>query len=234
MSFWDSHASTIDLDRFRAQEQFLGDQDLNRFPAMLEYIRSLPVDYLWPLREDGSFGVVCREVDGVMMSRDLHDSIVEIDVMSRIFGLPLGSMRVLDVGAGYGRMAHRMTTMFPGCSFACTDEVAISRRACEIYLAYHNVNAEIIEPKGYGRFDLALNIHSWPECTRAQIASWLDWLHTSQVTYLFVVPHLDGGFTCYDDGASFLPEILRYYAVGRHWRGPAVWPRDMYLFVRTP
>ena len=70
-------------------------------------------------------------------------------------------------------------------------------------------NVEIVLPEdieNVNDIDLAINIHTWPECTRAEINDWLDFLVRKNVKHLFVVPH-DGGMVCMDDWKSFLPDV---------------------------
>jgi hypothetical protein len=229
---------TIDPENFRGQEQYLGEQTRERFGPMLEYIRTLPYPYLDTLKEDGSFGVVCGEVDGVMMSRDLHDSIVEIDFLWRMCGVDLPRSHVLDIGAGYGRMAQRLTSLFPYMSVVCTDPVDVSRDACMKYTLAAGApkRTAIVDPTAAwncGPYDLAMNIHSWPECSRAEINGWLDMLQEMRVPRLFVVPHLNDMW-CNEDEKSFRPDIEAHgYTLEKHWRGPDCWVRDFYLFKLT-
>jgi|SRR5271165_658674 len=236
-AFWDRHALTINPEKFRGQDQYLGEQSIERFALMLEYIRTLPVPYLETLKEEGDFGVVCADVDGIKMSRDLHDSVVELDFLGRMCGLPLGTMTVLDIGAGYGRLAHRMTTLWPTSRVFCTDAIAVSQRLCRRYLAHCNSPAAVLTPNmtdatPAGFFDLAMNVHSWPECTRAEINGWLDWLVAHHVPRLFVVPHTNA-MLCNADQQSFKPDIeARGFRVAKHWRGPDRWVRDFFLFER--
>jgi SAM-dependent methyltransferase len=233
-AFWDRHALTIDRERFRAGEQYLGGGG----PAaeMLAYVRSLGNGWLERLaEEDDAFGCDWAEVDGVKVSRDLVDSIVELDFLHRICGLPLDSCRVLDIGAGYGRLAHRMTALFPGSWVVCTDPIEVSRAVCRKYLEFRRVSrAIVVAPEALSPqtfFDLAMNVHSWPECTRAEINSWLDWLVARRVPRLFVVPHLDAEMRCNEDERSFRPDIERHgFHVEHHWTGPDCWPRGFYLF----
>lgn len=64
--------------------------------------------------EDGALGAHTVEVAGRTVSRDLLDSICEIYFLERpVAPLLHRNMRVLDIGAGYGRLAHRMTEALP-------------------------------------------------------------------------------------------------------------------------
>ncbi len=231
VSFWTTHQHKIDVERFRAQEQYLGEQMIERFGPLVAHVRTLG-NWLERLHEDGAFGCVTAQVDGVTVSRDLLDSIVEIDWLERCGVRPA---TVLDIGAGYGRLAHRMTTAWPRVVVTCTDEIEVSRFVCGRYLNARGVTrACVARPDQLtGNFDLAVNIHSWPECARDEIHWWLKKLIELQVPRLFVIPHLDGQMLCLEDGRSFLPDILaRGYEIEHHWRGPECWARDFYLFRR--
>ena len=60
------------------------------------------------LDEDGLFGAYTHAIDGRLISRDLLDSVREIDFLNRHAGLGTSSLSVLDIGAGYGRLAYRL------------------------------------------------------------------------------------------------------------------------------
>ena len=241
-SFWDTHEKKIDLDNFRADDQYLGEQYSYPYEAML---KDVDKSWLEVLKEDGAFGCVTRYVSdlsnplyGTCLSRDLLDSIVEISFLDDC-GLRLDDMRVLDIGAGYGRFAHRFTTAFPGSYVYCTDAVPVSLDVCQKYLGFRGVTrAEVILPQEIDdicRPDLAVNIHSFPEMTRADVNAWLKLLQRRHVPHLFVVPHpFVAPMTCLEDGKSFMPDIEAHgFKLAKHWRGPDCWPRDFYLFGGT-
>jgi hypothetical protein len=163
------------------------------------------------------------------------DSVVELGFVRRALGESfMHTAMVLDIGAGYGRLAHRWHCAFPGATIYCTDGVFLSSQLCGKYLKTRGVPDRVILPSELGALpplDLAVNIHSWPECSRAEIAWWLDWLADHRVPRLFVVPHLDRDMLCNQDGKSFRPDIeQRGYKLAHHWYGPECWPRDFYLF----
>lgn len=237
MSFWDAHQKTIDSNAFRADVHFVGNQHGYPFKEMVEYIRTLKKPWLDLLKEDDSFKCVTGDVDGVTVSRDLLDSILELEFLETHCGFSLDDMKVLDIGAGYGRLAHRLTTAFPKATMYCTDKIPISQELCKKYLDFRGANSvEIVRPddlEKIGPLDLAINIHSWPECTRPEINGWLDWLVAHNVQNLFVIPHQYNLplFACLEDGGSFRPDIEAHgYQVAHHWRPLECSPRDFFLF----
>ncbi len=179
------------------------------------------------LAEDGLFGVHTFEVDGRRISRDLLDSVLELAFLERHLGLSGGPRRtILDIGAGYGRLAHRAATAFPeGVRFLCTDAIATSTFLCEHYLAFRGVAghedsparvvplhrlAESIRP---GTVDLAVNVHSFSECSLAAIDAWLGFLAENRVGYLMIVPNAvaqDGVRMLTNSGQDFSRVVERH------------------------
>ena len=152
------------------------------------------------LDEDGAFGCWTFEYPGHgRYSRDLLESVNELLFLERAVGLSWRkNLRVLDIGAGYGRLAHRMCTAFDGIAdYCCVDAIPESTFLSEYYLRHrrvapparvvglHELDREL-EP---GHFDLAVNIHSFPECTYAAIEWWLAELERLQVPELLIIPN---------------------------------------------
>jgi SAM-dependent methyltransferase len=155
-----------------------------------------PNGWLEKLGEDGAFGCWTFTYDGLgRVSRDLLESVNELCFLDRELGL--AKPRVLDIGAGYGRLAHRMTTALDIADYCCVDAVPESTFVSEYYLRHrgaapparvvplHRVDEEL-EP---GSFDLAVNIHSFPEAPYAAIAWWVDQLARLDVPNLLIVPN---------------------------------------------
>jgi hypothetical protein len=154
--------------------------------------------------EDGLFGAAVYEIAGRRVSRDLLDSLAELDCIDRQLGLGAGGITsILDIGAGYGRLAHRALSAFPELArFVCTDAVAESTYLCGLYLAYRDVGERaLVAP--LDRIDavlaetpvqLAVNIHSFSECRPEAIGWWLGLLARHRVPWLLVAPNaLDHG-----------------------------------------
>jgi hypothetical protein len=176
------------------------------------------------ITEDGSFGCVTVQYGVMMLSRDLLDSMAEIHFLQKC-GIDLETSRILDIGAGYGRLAHRIISAFPGAQVVCTDAIGISREICSKYLCSRAIPLSqwsVMHPdriQGLRGVDLAMNVHSWSECTINEIQWWLAQLRELRVPRLFVLPH-DPSFASYE-GVSFRPAIeAAGYRMVRHWMGP--------------
>jgi len=149
------------------------------------------------LREDGSFGAATVTVDGRVLSRDLVDSMLELDFLAdHVPGLTGPErLRVLDVGAGYGRLAHRGTTAFPHLDWRCVDAVPISTVLCRWHLAHLGSPARVLDLDHAeaevrpGSIDLAVNVHSFNECPLDAIDWWLRFLAERDAHWLFLVPN---------------------------------------------
>jgi SAM-dependent methyltransferase len=123
----------------------------------------------------------------------------ELLFLDRCVGL-LGrrGLRVLDIGAGYGRLAWRMIQSVPEVAdYCCVDAIAESTFLCDYYLRYRGVAppARVVPLDQAGtalreaQFDLVVNVHSFSECTIAAIAGWCEHIARLRAPYLFVVPN---------------------------------------------
>lgn len=152
------------------------------------------------LHEDGAFGCWTFPVDGLgTVSRDLLDSVNELLFLDRrlqVLGRP--GLRVLDIGAGYGRLAHRFTAAAPGLAdYCCVDAVPEATFLSRYYLGYRGCIPparvvpfdEIDTALAPGHFDLAVNIHSFSECPLEAIRWWLQQLRRLRVPDLLIVPN---------------------------------------------
>lgn len=205
--FWGVHAKTIDPDHFRASPHFI---DARGYPYqqiadILAGERVVTRNRLAKLDgEDGAFGVEIERVQWptgdpglrCAVSRNLLDSALEIDFLEGCLGgKGLEGMTILDIGAGYGRLAHRITSAVERCFVYCADVVPLSTVLCERYLAHRKVTraAAVALPelrqKLAPRFNLAMNVHSWSECTLGAIRFWLQLLDAKNTRALFLVPH---------------------------------------------
>lgn len=146
------------------------------------------------LTEDGIFAPFTFRFNGKLISRDLIDSVLEINFLHECFGDR--KMALLDIGAGYGRMAHRMSEVCPWIDpIYCTDAIPESTFLCDFYLKFRNARAravpldEIEALVKRGGIDIATNVHSFSECTRASISWWVALLREGGVKHLMVVPN---------------------------------------------
>jgi SAM-dependent methyltransferase len=176
------------------------------------------LDLLAQLTEDGSFGAHTYEVDGMLVSRDLLDSVAELTFLEEALDLTKAAhFTVLDIGAGYGRFPNRATQAFENVTCIATDAVPLSTFLCEYYLRQRGstrvevVPLDAITADLEGRhIDLAVNIHSFSECPLASIEWWLDLLAAADAKYLFVVPNNEERFLSTEpsgDKRDFRPAI---------------------------
>ena len=249
--FWDAHSTRIDIDKFRGPDQYISAPDAFPYEAVTWWLKEQRA-FLRSLGEDGSFGVVTAKVDDEIVSRDLLDSMLEIRFLEDC-GIDLETSRVLDIGAGYGRLAHRLLSAFPAIFVACADPVTVSRFVCRRYLTssgFAATTVPVLHPDQVTqlrRIDLAINVHSWSECTPEEVEWWLLTLRAMKVPRLFVVPHGKDFSTrdAYTGGTddrvlpdgfsppSFRPIIERngykLRAAREDWPGE-FYPKNFYLF----
>jgi len=201
--------------------------------ARLRYFRGIDAPYVWQLRgpnmnilgyalttyyvrsidslalmsrftDDDWFGNHTLTIDRAVVSRDLLDSVIELYFLER--HLNLSAMRnvvMLDVGAGYGRLAHRTCEAMPNVAkYLCVDAVAQSTFISEFYLNFRRSRASVVAldeieaALDRTRPDIAVNIHSFSECRLEAIDWWLRRLSRAGVRHLMIVPNdpnHDGG-----------------------------------------
>lgn len=215
----------MDILNFRGHNAYVfqeGSCNRNLFGYLLAYYYVKSVDkhgFLDIFNEDNAFGAITYGFDGRLISRDLLDSILEINFLERNLGLlKRKSLTVLDIGAGYGRLAYRMCKAIPNISsYYCTDAVPLSTFIADYYLKFRGVNANAkvlpldrIEKQMEDEpIDLALNIHSFSECKLVAIEWWLEILNRYQVPYLMIVPN-SGKELFTNDQMDFKPLVQRY------------------------
>jgi hypothetical protein len=260
----------IDLRRFRDDNAFVwsrrdayvydGTRKARRATRAINYVLSAyyvrTVDGLGVLErciEDGSFGNRLVPVDAQLTaSRDLLDSALELNFLERhlqVSGRP--SFQILDIGGGYGRLAHRASETLPNARVLCTDAVPDATFIAEYYLRFRDAHEHAtalpldeLESISAGQVDLATNVHSWSECPLRAISWWVDLLADRQVPWLMIVPN-DGPhlLSLEEDGQrlDFAPLLSeRGYTLAA--REPkfgetscqrfGVYPTDYHLFVR--
>jgi hypothetical protein len=221
-SLWEAHQTHVGLDHFRSDGNYLGQGTLddNAYRVMFDYVtRNDPRGYLHWMRETKDFGALTYEFKSkgwlYTVSRDLLDSIMEIyflhDVLGPDWMLSQKAERpvhLLDIGAGYGRLAHRLREIFAYLNITCVDAVAVSTFLCEFYSQYRfpgsgwrTLGLHELNQIHVGEIDIACNVHSWSECTSAAINFWLDRLVAWEVPNLFVVPH-DERWVCVEEDGT--------------------------------
>lgn len=197
-----------DLRYFRGDNAYLWQYsrspELNRLRYFIyaQYLTQRPTRAeLWEvLAEDGAFGCFTFTYEGLpSVSRDLLDSINELSFLETHWGLfERTTVRVVDIGAGYGRLAHRMAAAVPSLEhYWCLDAVPRSTFLSEFYLAFRAVERATVVPVDrmdggavpVGGVDLAINVHSFSEMSRGAIEGWLQWLTARGVDSLLIVPN---------------------------------------------
>ena len=190
------------------------------FEIAAEYVARRPkIDPNGKTR-DAEFGGIVRQTRALgAVTRMWIDSNVEADFLRR--HLDLQETRALDIGAGYGRLAVALSPIMRG--YYCVDAVPISTEICREYLHRFAPMAGIFSLSEFGEIadtlapDLAINIHSWNECSLPQIARWLGVLRAIGVPMLFTVSNgkIGGGKSAYASwgggGESFRPLLEAQY-----------------------
>ena len=196
-------AADLPLERFRGDCALVWQQrDLNlpsAYALTYYYLcASGHESLLRSLTEDDLFGPYTLIIDGEYVSRDRLDSLCEILFLDQF--LRIGNhkeMRVLDIGSGYGRLAHRLVQAFDNTCVLCADVIPEAAFLCEYYLGVRQVSdrAQIIAVDEIDRrladthVDVAVNIHSFSECPARAIVWWLELLKSHAVPYLMIVPN---------------------------------------------
>jgi SAM-dependent methyltransferase len=207
----DTHVKADDTLYFRGDNAYVwqlrgSNMNIMAYALTTYYVRSIDnLRLLELLTEDDFFGNYNFRIDNRLVSRDLLDSIMEIYFLEKHLNLSRSTdVTVLDIGAGYGRLAHRMACALPNIqSYLCTDAVAISSFLSEYYLRFRGMEPrtqvvpldEIENALKNRAVDLAINIHSFSECRLEAIDWWLTLLVKHRVKHLMIVPnaHNHGG-----------------------------------------
>lgn len=154
--------------------------------------------FLKSLKEDDSFGVNTFEIAGKTISRDLLDSIHEISFLEKHLDIFNSSkLNILDIGAGYGRLAHRMCEAVTNLEgYYCVDAIPVSTFLCEYYLRYRKVDNKAqaiplheLESLNGKNINLAINIHSFSECSPSAIDWWCKFIAGQGIKHLMIVPN---------------------------------------------
>jgi SAM-dependent methyltransferase len=235
-SLWnDEFTSTLKLDSFRAHGPFVWqdrhDHDAYRrsYLHLVERHEALTRS----AREDGAFGARCEHVDGKAISRDLLDSVAEIGYLESFASLSQNA-EVLDIGAGYGRLGHRLHELGPRtCRVRCVDGVPVSSHICARYLRFRGTTRaamvpldEIEESLACTPASIACNVHSFHEMPLSAIEWWLRLLADHDVPLLFLVVNEIGEIRSKEaDGSRLdvrpLLADLGFSLIHQAWKYPA-------------
>lgn len=224
----DEYVGTKDIAHFRGDNAWVWQvrgksSNILAYALSFYYLKSIDrFGFLDRLSEDESFGNFVFPIAARPVSRELLDSIAEIYFLDRHLGLSSRvHFSVLDVGAGYGRLAHRMVSALEGVeSYYCTDAVAVSTFVSEYYLRFRGVDRATVIPldeiEGFldtHSVDLAINIHSFSECRLEAIEWWIRLVSRHRVKNLMIVPNrsTSGGRELLTNrGENFLPLLEKY------------------------
>ena len=225
-----------ELCNFRGHNPFLNQLsglNYNELSYTLTYYAlkaSGAADLLSNLVEDGLFGVHTFYIDNRQVSRDLLDSVGEIDFIRRHLGLEKPSgINIIDIGAGYGRLAHRLEAATgQNVQIFATDAFPTSTFICEFYLAYRKTKRTKVIPLNEVEslfrtctIDLAINVHSFSECSLSAIDWWAARLAMHRVRHLMVIPNQIGGDgQCLTNTGENFERILEQYGYEIRVREP--------------
>lgn len=147
----------------------------------------------------------------------------EIDIISQ--HVDINGLSILDVGAGYGRLASVLSKHVK--NYIATDAVEISTSICKYYTQLYNAPVQVMslsdlfiayKTNTLPKFDLAINVHSWNECNKDTIEQWLNFLKDIKVPYLFTVAHPTDNVSYYGAyrGGNFKPLLEQQYNLLHH------------------
>lgn len=247
-----AHLSSIDSERFRADNAIVWQtREFGLQSYLISFLYALSIDrasVATKSLEDGLFGVEFFELMGQRVSRDLIDSIIEINFLERQLNISSSKeFTILDIGAGYGRLAKRVSDTYKNSTYFCIDKFKEMSDLSKKYLAkeIRSNRVCILSPgelengKTNFRFDLALNVHSFSEMSIAEVDKWLNLLFVLEVRYLFIVPNPLA--LALNDGTEFSSLVERNgyrliaqepkYGCGEVAKF-ALYPANYYLFER--
>lgn len=227
------HLTTEDLLYFRGDNGYVWQSQDKNTPEkyVLTYLYLKTIDTLGVLdvlTEDGDYGVFAfptgeTDKDGNerLVSRDLLDSASELLFLERALQISRRpGLKVLDIGAGYGRLAYRAVTALDNIdTYFCIDAVPESTFISSYYLSRKGAVRTRVVPfddqqdLAAGAIDLAVNIHSFSECAIEAVDYWLSRCAELKVEYLFIVPDssAEGGEALrLVNGTHFNPLLAQY------------------------
>ena len=200
-------------------ENYLGEKDLIYFRGDNPYVHqrrgnqqsnlAYILTYFWlkskyskdlsSFNEEESFGVFKYIIDNKVISRDLLDSFNEILFLKEHFFHNYDTnVNVLEIGAGYGRLAKWLTKNTNYIEhYYCIDAIPESTFISNYYLKHYNKIKEITVVPIHQRknflekqnITLAVNIHSFSEMTIDFIKFWIEEVIRLRIPHLFIVPN---------------------------------------------
>jgi putative sugar O-methyltransferase len=259
-SVWSKNYLTtqLRLDQFREDNVYIHQRRAagrDSYLLTARYVQSVDkLGLLHKLGDDDAFGNYLSRFDGGLpVSRDLLDSVLEINFLDEHLDLKgRGSPVILDIGAGYGRLAYRLVQAFPRLEVVCVDAIPESTFLSEFYLKFRGCETrakvlpldEVEAELSNRRVDIALNVHSFGECPLESIRWWLDLISAKQIQYLFIVPNGERLHSWETDNEriNYGPLVLEHgykliakqpnYAHSATVRRRGLYPCYYYLFAR--
>jgi len=226
-SLWSHHylATELKLDQFRADNVYVHQsRSASKASYILTayYVQSVDkLGLLNTLGDDDLFGNYLVSFNGdLLVGRELLDAVLEINFLNDKLGLAdLDNPVIIDIGAGYGRLAHRLVQAIPKLeTVLCTDAIPESTFLSEFYLRFRGCESkarvipldEVEGELGNQPVDLAINVHSFGECPLRSIKWWLDLVSSNRIKYLFIVPNGEalGSWEPDDTNIDYLPLLL--------------------------
>ncbi|WP_028065676.1 putative sugar O-methyltransferase [Solirubrobacter soli] len=121
--------------------------------------------------------------NGRLISQDVSNSALEVNAMMEALNGRQPSS-ILEIGAGYGRLAYALLTLFPNATYTIID-IQPTRSISQWYLSqlFDPERLTFLSPEEAssldpGSFDLGLSVSSLGEMTEAQIDGYLRLLDT--------------------------------------------------------
>lgn len=204
-SLWKTWVDHIDIQNFRGEPGYLSQMwqmTPERYQNTLHYAIDQGLRHdIEMLGEDGAFGCITfnedmgASEDDIVYSRDLLDSVCEIQFLRETLGFKdTDEPTLLDIGAGYGRLAYRWLQAMPFAYVFCCDAIPLSTFLCNFYLNYRIPHMEsatipLHELSRLQRADVACNIHSFSEMPLSAVRFWLSFCADLNIPNLFLVPH---------------------------------------------
>jgi SAM-dependent methyltransferase len=201
----DEYVQSLGLQTFRGDNCYVWQtRDPNcaeiNYCLTAYYVQAMDsLGFLRKNNEDALFGAHTYRIDSKRISRDLLDSAVELNFLEKHLALStIQELKILDIGAGYGRLAYRTANTFANVSrYLCTDAVPESTFLSEYHAKFREVEEkvtvvpldEIEKQLQLQRIDVAVNIHSFSECSLEAIEWWLSLLAGAEIRHLFIVPN---------------------------------------------
>ncbi len=197
LGMWESWQETVKaaLPNFAANPIYVEQNSVpeEKYRELAERVEGFEVvDWEGKIR-DAEFGARIVETGIGPVTRMWLEAQEEINFITRKLGFNVSDLNVLDIGAGYGRLAVPLSEVAKNVT--CVDAVPISTQICRDYCARFAPSVKVLSLEEFEatyqnlKFDLAINIHSFNECKLGQIKEWLAVLKEMAVPYLFTVSH---------------------------------------------